>query len=230
MTVLRIESLDMSMRPFTWDFARERRAEIAAHFERMREQKPAIWNGRLLLMHEHEFSGAVLRGDFFESDFASFIAWRDFGFPGSSVKNAFALGALQGSDGGYVLGVMGAQTVNAGRIYFPGGTPDLNDLKDGRVDLESSVRREVQEETGLPPAEFEIDPGWHCIPTGPMIALLKPMRSRDSAAQLRDRICDHIGSEAHPELAGAVVARDARDIRPDMPGYIQTFLRSARAE
>ncbi len=80
---------------------------------------------------------------------------------------------------------MGAHTMNAGKIYFPGGTPDLNDVDGDRVDLEASVRREVEEETGLAPAEFEIDPGWHCIPAGPMIALLKPMRSRETAAQLR---------------------------------------------
>ena len=224
--MFRVEALDLSLQDFDWRFARERRGEIDAHFAKLRERKPAMWNGRVLLMHRHEIAGATLRGSYFETDFASFVAWRDFGFPDAAVKNAFALGALQGSDGGYVMGVMGAHTMNAGKVYFPGGTPDLNDLTGGEVDLESSVRREVEEETGLSPAEFEIDAGWHCIPAGPMIALLKPMRAKVSAAHLCERIRDHIASERNPELADAVVARGADDIRPTMPGFIQTFLRS----
>jgi 8-oxo-dGTP pyrophosphatase MutT (NUDIX family) len=227
---MRVETLDLSLGDYDWAFARERRADIDNHFDRLRQEKPSMWNGRVLLMDRFEVADNTLRGGCFETDFASFVAWRDFGFPDLSVKNVFALGALQGSDGGYVLGVMGAHTMNAGKIYFPGGTPDLNDVRGDRVDLESSVRREVQEETGLAPAEFEIDAGWHCILTGPMIALLKPMRARETAARLRERILDHIDHEADPELAGAVVVNGPADIRDAMPGFVQTFLRGAPFE
>jgi hypothetical protein len=227
--MLRIEALELSLHSHDWAFARERRAEIDAHFEELRQQKPSMWNGRVLLMHHHEFAGSLLRGEYFETDFASFVAWRDFGFPDMSVKNTFALAALQGSDGGYVLGVMGSHTSNAGKIYFPGGTPDRNDVNGGRVDLEAGVRREMEEETGLRTAEFEVDPGWHCLPSGPMIALLKPMRSKEPAAQLRARILDHIKSEQDPELAGAAVVRSLSDIQPAMPAFIQTFFRIAFA-
>jgi hypothetical protein len=227
--IFRIETLDLSLASFDWRFARERRAQIDAHFEELRRQQPAVWNGRVLLMHDYEFAGDTLCGDCFETDFASFVAWRDFGFPDASVKNVFALGALQGSDGGYVLGVMGSHTSNAGKIYFPGGTPDLNDVDGDRVDLDSGVRREMEEETGLRAAEFEVDPGWHCLPAGPMIALLKPMRSKETAAQLRQRILDHIRSEKDPELAGAAIVRGISDIRPAMPAFIQTFFRNAFA-
>ncbi len=223
--VLRVETLDLSLANFDWRFARERRAEIDAHFERLRGRKPELWNGRVLLLHDHALAGPALRGSYFETDFASFVAWRDFGFPDPAVRNGFALGALQGSDGAYVLGVMGAHTLNAGKIYFPGGTPDLNDLQDGKVDLESSVRREVQEETGLGPGDFEIDAGWHCVPAGPLLALLKPMRARVTAAQLRERIRDHIASEKAPELADAFIARGVADMRPMMPEFIRDFLR-----
>jgi hypothetical protein len=229
MDLLRVERLDLSLAPFDWRFAGERRAEIDAHFETLRRRKPATWNGRVLLMHDYEFTGSTLRGACFETDFASFVAWRDFGFPDSSVKNVFALGALQGSDGGYVLGVMGPHTTNAGQIYFPGGTPDRNDIDGDRVDLEAGVRREVQEETGLAPDQFEIDPGWHCLPAGPMIALLKPMRSKATAAQLRQRILDHIESGPNPELAGAAIVRSISDIQPAMPAFIRTFFRIALA-
>ncbi|HWV53593.1 NUDIX hydrolase [Pseudorhodoplanes sp.] len=225
--VLRIETLDLSVGSFEWDFARKRRAEIDAHFEAARRSKPGLWNGRILLMHSHEIESACLWGSYFETDFASFMAWRDFGFVDPGINNCFALGALQGSDGGYVMGVMGGGTANAGKVYFPGGTPDLNDVVGRRVDLESSVRREVQEETGLAPDQFDIDPGWHCVPAGPLIALLKPMRARETAEQLRDRIRAHLALEADPELADVYIARGEADIHPMMPGFIQTFLRSA---
>lgn len=227
--VLRIVTLDLSVGSFDWTFAGERRREIDAHFEAQRREKPGLWNGRVLLMNQHEISSGTLSGQFFETDFASFMAWRDFGCPGDDVTNCFALGALQGSDGAYVLGVMSAGTMNGGKIYFPGGTPDLNDIVDGKVDLDASVRREVREETGLDPEEFIIDAGWHCLPAGPMIALLKPMRARETADRLRDRIRAHIARETEPELADAYVARGAADIDPMMPGFIQTFLRTATA-
>jgi hypothetical protein len=227
--VLRIETLDLSVGPFDWPFARERRAEIDAHFEKARSDKPGLWNGHVLLMREHNFDGASLHGRYFQTDFASFMAWRDFGFVDANVNNCFALGALQGSDGGYVMGVMGGGTANAGKIYFPGGTPDPTDVTGDRLDLEASVRREVEEETGLAPGEFEIDAGWHCVPAGPLIALLKPMRARETAEQLRARIRAHIAGEANPELADAYVARGAADIHPMMPGFVQSFLRSAAA-
>ncbi|MFZ5692886.1 MAG: NUDIX hydrolase [Pseudomonadota bacterium] len=225
-TVLRIESLDLSVEPFEWAFAREHGAEIDAHFQAQRRDKPGLWNGRVLLMHRHEIDGTCLRGRYFETDFASFMAWRDFGFPDPNIRNCFALGALQGSDGGYVLGVMSGGTANAGKIYFPGGTPDPNDVTGQRVDLEASVRREVQEETGLSAEEFDVDDAWHCVPAGPLIGLLKPMRAPDTAEGLADRIRAHIGSDPDPELADAFVARGPADIHSMMPEFIQTFLRS----
>jgi hypothetical protein len=225
--VLRIETLDLSVGAFDWAFAHDRRADIDAHFEAMRRDKPGLWNGRVLLMHRYEIDGACLRGRYFETDFASFMAWRDFGFLDPGIHNCFALGALQGSDGGYVMGVMGRGTANAGKIYFPGGTPDPSDVTADRLDLEASVRREVQEETGLAPEAFVIDPGWHCVQAGPLIGLLKPMRANETAERLQERIRAHIAREANPELADAFVARGPADIDPMMPGFIQTFLRNA---
>lgn len=225
-TVLRIETLDLGVEPFDWAFARERRADIDAHFEAQRRDKPGLWNGRVLLMHRHDIDGTCLRGRYFETDFASFMAWRDFGFPDPDIRNCFALGALRGADGGYVLGVMSGGTANAGKIYFPGGTPDLNDVAGNIVDLEASVRREVAEETGLKPETLDIAPGWHCVLAGPLIGLLKPMRARDTAEGLRERIRAHIATQADPELADTFVARGPADIHSMMPGFIQTFLRS----
>ena len=125
-----------------------------------------MWNGRVLLGRNPVFSGDRFSASYFETDFASFLAWRDWGFPDPSVFNGFGMGALRCADGAFVLGEMGQHTSNAGRIYFPSGTPDLDDIRDGTVDISGSVARELEEETGLAPGEYESEPHWHCIYTG----------------------------------------------------------------
>lgn len=223
--VRRLAALDLTFAPRPWPFEAERRGDIAAYFETLRREKPALWNGRVLLLHDHELDGDVFRGRYLEADFASFIACRDWGFPDSTIRNCFALGALQGSDGAFLLGVMGAHTANAGLIYFPGGTPDRNDLVGGIVDLDRSVRREVEEETGIAPGELEIEPGWHAVFAGPRIAMLKIMRARTPAAALRERVLATLRAQRDPELSDMVLAAGPGDLRPRMPDFVTSFLR-----
>ena len=118
-----IERLDLAFAARPWRFALDRCNEIAAHFAALRRKNPTLWNGRVLMLHEHTIVDAVFRGKYFETDFASMLAWRDWGFPDPAVKNCFAMGAVRASDGGFVLGVMAAHTANAGWIYFPAGVP-----------------------------------------------------------------------------------------------------------
>src|ERR1700694_3578508 len=143
----RVATLDLGFQPTPWSFADERRADIDAHFAIKQREKP-IWNGRILLARDPVFTGERFSACYFEADFASFLAWRDWGFPDKDVFNVFGMGALRCSDGAFVLGEMGQHTSNAGRIYFPSGTPDLDDLSDGTVDIRGSVAREVVGENG----------------------------------------------------------------------------------
>jgi len=146
-SIVRIERLELSFAPRPWPFAMENRDEIERHFAELQRTKPAIWNGRILLLCEHSIAGTVFRGRCFETDFANFVAWRAWDFPDPAVKNCFAIGALRGSDGGFLLGVMGAHTLNAGVIYFPGGLVDPGDIVGQTVDLAGNVWRELKEET-----------------------------------------------------------------------------------
>lgn len=221
--IARIERLELRFEERRWAFADERRADIDAHFERLRRDKP-LWNGAVLLMHEHAIEGTLLRGAYLKTDYASFLAWRDWNFPDLSIRNCFAPAALQGSDGGYVLGMMGHHTANAGKIYFPCGTPDLADVAKGKVDLEGSVRRELFEETGILADELTVDPGWYAVFAAPRIALIKPMRARDPAENLQRRIRQYIAREREPELADVYVARGPADLDPRMPDFVRMFL------
>src|SRR3954469_7578782 len=115
----RVATLDLKVKPWSWPFAQARRAEISAHFAVQQGEKPQIWNGRVLLGCEPVFTGGHFSASYFETDFAGFLAWRDWGFPDKEVFNGFGMGALRCADGAFVLGVMGDHTANGGRIYFP---------------------------------------------------------------------------------------------------------------
>jgi 8-oxo-dGTP pyrophosphatase MutT (NUDIX family) len=222
--VVPIERLSLQYAPQPWPFAAERRVAVDAHFAHLRAERPALWNGQVLLMHRHRLDQGALEGAFLTTDFASFLAWRDWGFPEAGVTNCFSMGALRGSDGGWIMGVMGPHTSTAGKIYFPAGTPDPGDIIDGVVDLAGSVIREVGEETGLGAGDFVEGQGWHCVIDGPRIALMKVLQAREPAETLRARILAYLASETQPELADVRIVRSRDDADSMMPRFIMAFL------
>lgn len=225
--IVRIERLELAFAPRPWPFARERRAEIDANFDAMRQSNPALWNGRVLMLHEHEIRDSVFHGAYLETDFASLLAWRCWNFPDPAIKNCFAMGALQGSDGAFVLGVMAAHTSNPGYVYFPAGLPDPSDIDGARVDLVRNLMREVAEETGLARSDLDVEAGWTTVFAGPRIAHIKLLRARETAAELRTRIRANLAHEPQPELADIRIVRDPGDFDPMMPPFVTAFLRHA---
>ena len=184
----RVSTLDLAVEAWAWPFAQARRAEIDAYFADQQRERPAMWNGRVLLGRNPVFAGDRFSSSYFETDFASFLAWRDWGFPDSTVFNGFGMGALRCADGAFVLGEMGQHTSNAGRIYFPSGTPDLDDIRDGTVDISGSVARELEEETGLVPGDYRSDADWHCVSTGHAVAMIRILHVDMPGDALRGRI------------------------------------------
>jgi 8-oxo-dGTP pyrophosphatase MutT (NUDIX family) len=222
-TVVPLDCLELRFARRGWRFAEERRCEIDRHFATIRASKPQIWNGRVLVLETFEITNAVLRGTYIETDFASLLAWRDWGFPDGAVRNCFAMGALRGSDGAFVLGVMGSHTANAGKIYFFGGTPDPDDVVGDAVDLHGSIERELTEETGILPSEVEPAPGWYAIFDGGRIAMIKVLRAPLPAARLGADIRDFLAREPQPELADVRLVRGRDDFDPMMPPFVVAF-------
>jgi len=223
-SIVALERAEFTYAPRSWAFADARRAEIDAHFAKRRRSAPEIWNGQVLLLSDYVLNGAALAGTFFATDYASFMAWEDWGFPDRSVANGFAMGAVRAADGAYLLGVMGAHTAKAGMIYFPAGTPDPSDIDGARVDLGRSVVREVNEETGLTAADLTIERGWTAVLSDCRIALMKTMQSPLAADALRARILVHLAHEAKPELADIRIVRGRRDFDTAMPNFVRAFL------
>jgi 8-oxo-dGTP pyrophosphatase MutT (NUDIX family) len=222
----RVTTIDLKVRQRPWLFAIERREEIEAHFALTRETKPEIWNGRVLIGSNPQFSEDRFTAEYFETDFASFLAWRDWGFPDRTVFNGFGMGALKSSDGAYLLGEMNAHTANAGRIYFPSGTPDPDDVKDGMLDIEGSVVREIEEETGLAPADYTMDAQWHCVSAGARIAMIRILMASLPGEALRARIEANLVRQARPELRAVHLVRHLADLSPAMPHFVTAFLKA----
>jgi 8-oxo-dGTP pyrophosphatase MutT (NUDIX family) len=220
-----VEAIDIRVELYDWPFARERAGDINAHWQELCAARPHLFNGRVFLFRDIAIKGNCLTGACFEVEFKAFIAQRDFGYPDKAVFNCFAQGALRTPDGAFLLGEMSTHTANAGRIYFPAGTPDPSDAIGGRLDLDKSVMRELAEETGLSANDITPARGWTIVFERQMIACLKPLRLKTDLATALARIADHIAREEHAELARIHVAATRPDIDEQrMPLFIQTYL------
>jgi 8-oxo-dGTP pyrophosphatase MutT (NUDIX family) len=123
-----------------------------------------------------------------------------------------------------VLGEMGHHTANAGRIYFPSGTPDLDDVSDGAVDIAGSVAREVEEETGLTPADYRAGSHWDCVISGAAIAMIRMLNIDVTGEALRARIEANLARQDQPELSAVHLVRDSGDLTTSMPRFVTAFI------
>jgi 8-oxo-dGTP pyrophosphatase MutT (NUDIX family) len=223
-TIFPVDRLELVFAPRFWAYADEKRGEIDDFFAALRRKAPAVWNGRVLLLHRHALSAGVFRGEYLEIDYASFAFWRSLGRPAAGVQDCFGAAAIVAADGGVLLGVMNENTAQAGRVYFPCGTPDPADIVDGRVDLDLSVARELREETGLEVADFAAAPGWTAVVDGNLVMQVKILRSSENAEALRARIMRHLAAETQPELADIRIVRNRDDFDTAIPSFFTAFL------
>jgi hypothetical protein len=234
--LLKVGELDLTFEPSRWAFAERQAASIAAHWARLRQGKPSLFNGRVLLLGQREIEtrrdGVLkLKGVYFETDYADFLAWADFGHPGEPVDNCFSMAALRTADGAFLLGEMAQHTFNAGQIYFPAGTPDPTDVFEGKVDLEASVRRELLEETGVKAGETIMASGWTLAFTPQRIACMKLMTLPVGAARAKARIEAYLAQDAHAEFSRMHIIRSPRDIdETRVPIFVAAYLRAAFAQ
>jgi 8-oxo-dGTP pyrophosphatase MutT (NUDIX family) len=224
------DSLDCVLEPYDWEFSRRRAEHIRAHWRKMTRANSGLYNGRVLLSrrYEHRLDSEgrrIMSVGFFEASFSDFLAWRDFDFPDTDVYNCFAMAVVRSADGAYLLGEMSLRHSSPGAIYFPSGTPDLLDVREGNVDLEGSVLRELAEETGVSAEADSLEPGWTILFDRQYIACLKMIVASEPAAALLSRVREYLAQEEVPELAAAhMVSRRSELDHPMMMRFVRAFL------
>lgn len=228
-----VDALECRYDPKPWPFAIENSVAIERHWAEALQARPQLFNGRVLMQThgavERSAARAVFHAAYTDTDFAAFLAWRDWGFPSDGVRNGFGMAALETADGVFVLGEMAPHTANAGRIYFPSGTPDLGDIDGGTVDIPGSIRRELGEETGLDPAMLDFDPQITVLSDPVRVCFMQRVRAREPAAVLVARIEAALARQAVPELARLHLVRSTEDLAPAMPSFVTQYLRLAFA-
>src|SRR5262245_23035581 len=115
LTPIPIASVDLRLLPGTWAFADAEKARIKDHWRKLTDEYPKIWNGDVLICTAIDLKDGRLKGDFIKTDYAGFVAWRDWGWPDKTVCNVFGSAAVVSADKAVLYGRMSGHTLNAGK-------------------------------------------------------------------------------------------------------------------
>jgi 8-oxo-dGTP pyrophosphatase MutT (NUDIX family) len=90
--------------------------------------------------------------------------------------------------------------------------------------MAGSVVREVEEETGLTPADYRASAHWDCVVSGNAIAMIRMLNVDVTGEELRARIEANLARQDQPELSAIHLVRDASDLTPSMPRFVTAFI------
>ena len=195
-----------------WPFERERATDIETHWREAVAEKPAMWDGRVLLMLDWTFEDGLLTGAFADVAYSSYHAWKTWNFPDRSVVNCFGSAMILSSDGALLYGVMAASTSNGGKIFPVAGMLDHNDVgPGGAIDIFASIGRELEEETGIPVSECRRGDRF-ALRDGQLLSIAEILHFDETAEALARRIRAMIAADPDPELEDVVIIRRASDL------------------
>lgn len=225
-----VTALDLRCTGGGWAFAAENRAAIDRHWAETVAKNPRLWNGRTLICTRAAVEEGCLRAAFTATDYASFVAWRDWGRPDTSVVNCFGVPAVFSSCGALVIGVMSAATLNAGRAYPPSGSLEPHDVRpDGSVDIIGNMLTEFREETGIDLAALARPGPMVAIFEGPRLALARRYDMALSFAEIASRFAAHAAADPHAELAALEALRDGAETDSRHLPYVSLLIRHFQA-
>lgn len=221
-TVYEIDRVDVRVLPGSLDYAQANREAIAENWQRECQANPTLFDGEIYLAPLAKLEGRFFSAEFYRTSFATLMYWRK---DRERVRpwHIFGVGIIVSAEGHLMAARMGAHNAVAGRVYFPAGSIDDNDIVDGRADYEANMVREVFEETGISLGNAKAEAKTHLVSADGSIALFRRYYFDLSTAELLKRIEANLAAQAEPELSAIIPIKQAGAMGEATPSYVRAF-------
>ena len=221
--ILPVDAIDVRLDPGPHPFALSNAEAIAENWRHEIAANPALFDGTVVLLSELAYRDSRLVGRCHAVKYSTFLLWRKRR-ENSRAEHAYAHAMLVAGDNALVAIRMGPHTVNAGRVYFAAGSFEPVDFRDGLVDADFNMIREVREETGLDLSQAECGQRYHALSTVSGTVIFRRYRVAEPADELALRISAFVATEAEPEIEGPVIIRNATDLPDGLMGHMKPLI------
>lgn len=221
--ILPVDVVDVRLDPRPHPFERDNAEAIAANWATEKALRPALFDGTMVLLSELVYAENSLVGRCHAIRFSTFMLWRKMK-PVTSAEHAFAHAMLISSDNALVAIRMGAHTANAGKVYFAAGSFEPEDFRDGLVDLDYNMAREVREETGLDLGQAHREERCHALSVESGTVIVRCYRMAETADELAERIRQFVAADSDPEIEGPVVIRGMHDLPENLMPHMRPLV------
>lgn len=200
----------------------ENEQAIEASWLRESARNPFLFDGVMYLAASASLGPHGLEAAFQRTRYATLLHWRND--PAQDRPwHIFGVGVIVSSDNCLIAGRMAQRNAVAGRIYFPAGSIDDNDIEDGVVDYDGNMRREVAEETGFDLGLARPDPMTQLVTANRSIALFRRHFFDMTAQDIVARIRSHIAGDPEAELDDVIVVSAPGQMGDATPSYVRAF-------
>lgn len=207
-TVFSVPRVELRVLPDGHPVHLENAVEIRANWVREIAANPALYDGRMILQRRVSVRPGGIFSEGHLVPFSTFMWWRKQASRHGAF-HIFGYAVIATADDALVAIRMGQHTANPGLVYFAAGSLDENDIVDAHCDMESNMRREVMEETGLDLRDAVAEGGYHATHLDRAVTVFRLYRFPWSAGEIVGRIERHMPVADDKEIAGAVIIRSA---------------------
>jgi len=227
--IIRTDSLRLSVTKAPWPLAVENAAAIDSHFARRKTANPSFYDGQVFVLRDIWREGTGIEASLSLERFSSFLYWRDGLARDEATLDGFGSALVQSADN-HVLAIEASPgTLNAGRVYLPGGFIDARDVRSDRaVDIDASIARELAEETGLDALSLYRRPGYLVARHGHRCCFCIAYRAALGSEELRGKMLAGAERDTEHEVADVIIIRDMADLaRHDVIDHARLLITDA---
>ncbi|UVK36342.1 hypothetical protein LHFGNBLO_003252 [Mesorhizobium sp. AR10] len=221
--ILPVDAVDVRLDPGPHPFERDNGQAIAENWRREIAANPALFDGTVVLLSALSYHDNRLVGRCHAVRYSTFMLWRGHRQV-AGAEHAYAHAMLVARDNALVAIRMGPHTVNASRVYFAAGSFEPIDFRDGLVDVDFNMIREVREETGLDLSDATRGKRYYALSTVSGTVIFRRYRVSTSADEIARRISAFVATEMEPEIEEPVIIRSAADLPEGLMSYMKPLI------